>query len=218
MPKSATLAINERSLQLERKGRHIYRFGLGQSPFPVPDSVVKALQMNAHQKDYLQVQGLSDLRHAVAVFHQKTDNVDIQPENVMIGPGSKELMFLLQLTFYGELLIPSPCWVSYMPQAQILGRNIRLINTRAEENFCLSPKHLHEHCERENDPHRPRLLILNYPSNPTGYSYTEDELAEIAEIANHNNILVLSDEIYSQIHHEGRHRSIAQFYPDCTIV
>jgi aspartate aminotransferase len=66
MPKSATLAINERSAWLERQGRAVHRLGLGQAPFPVPESVVAALRANAHQNDYLSVQGLDELREVIA--------------------------------------------------------------------------------------------------------------------------------------------------------
>ena len=72
MSLSATLAINERSAQLQDDGRQVYRFGLGQSPFPVPQSVVEALQANAHHKDYLEVRGLRELRQAVAELNDGT--------------------------------------------------------------------------------------------------------------------------------------------------
>ena len=103
LPYSATLRINERSNELKAQGKKIYKLGLGQSPFPVPDSVVQSLRDNAHEKDYLPVKGLPELRKAVANYHHSEDNVNIRPENVLIGPGSKELQFLLQLTFYGEI-------------------------------------------------------------------------------------------------------------------
>ena len=127
---SATLAVNARSNALYKEGRRIYKMGLGQSPFPVPTEVVDALTLHASEKDYLPVMGLPALREAVAEFHRKKDRIDAQAEGVLIGPGSKELLFLLQLTFYGELLVPSPSWVSYVPQAKILGRPIRLIPTQ----------------------------------------------------------------------------------------
>ena len=107
---SATLAINERSAELKSQGRMVYRLGLGQSPFPVPAPVVESLRHHAHEKDYLPPRGLRELRGAVAEFHRNKDGVDASPTGVLIGPGSKELMFLLQLVYYGELLVPTPCW------------------------------------------------------------------------------------------------------------
>jgi len=129
---SPTLAIDERIKLLQSQGKKIYNFGLGQSPFPVPLPVVEALRLHAHEKDYLPVKGLFALKEAVAGFHQQKDLVDANADCVLVGPGSKELMFLLQLVFYGEIIVPTPCWVSYVPQAQILGKRVSLLHTSFE--------------------------------------------------------------------------------------
>ena len=213
---SATLAINELSNELLRQGRTVYKLGLGQSPFPVPEPVVAALKKNAHQKDYLPVKGLAPLREAVAAYHRSKHGVDRQAENVLIGPGSKELMFLIQLVYYGDLVIPTPSWVSYAPQAQIIGRHVRWLPTRSDNNWKLFPEELDELCH--GDPDRPRLLILNYPNNPVGHTYDRNELQEIARVARRYRVLLLSDEIYGEIHHRGEHVSIAEFYPEGTII
>lgn len=213
---SATLAINEASNQLIKEGKKVYKFGLGQSPFPVPESVVKALQENAHQKDYLPVKGLYELRKAVAGFNRQHEGIDTQPEDVLIGPGSKELIFLLQLVYYGDLLIPTPSWVSYSPQAQIIGRQVHWIPASADNNWRMSPEMLDKECR--NDPDRPRILILNYPSNPTGNTYPIERLKKLAEVARKYKIILISDEIYGRIHHTGQHVSIARFYPEGTII
>ena len=115
VPPSATLAINERCAELESEGRQVFRFGLGQSPFPVPEVVVEELRRNAHQKDYLPVKGLRELREEVAEHHRRRFSIDCSADDVLVGPGSKELMFLLQLVYYGDLVVPTPAWVSYAP-------------------------------------------------------------------------------------------------------
>lgn len=215
---SATLAINQCCRKLRESGRFVYNFGLGQSPFPVPDSVVDALRQSAAEKDYLPVDGLPELREAVASFHRRHDEFNACAGGVIVGPGSKELMFLVQLAFYGEILIPTPCWVSYLPQAQILGRRVSLLHTAYEGQWKISPEQLRQSLDRTNDTHRPRLLVLNYPANPTGATYTSDELRGIAGVARRYGIIVLSDEIYAQLHHRGDHVSIARYYPEGTIV
>lgn len=215
---SATLAINELSKELERKDRTIYRMGLGQSPFPVPDPVVKTLQNHAHEKDYLNVYGLEALREAVAHFHQSKDNIDIKPNHVLIGPGSKELMFVLQLVYYGEIILPSPCWVSYAPQAKIIGRNIRYIQTSFESEWKITAEQLEKFLKDEHDRLKPRILIINYPANPFGGTYTSTELESIALIARRYKMIILSDEIYGQLHFKGKHVSIARYYPEGTII
>ena len=216
MGASATVAINERSNALLARGRSIYKLGLGQSPFPVPAPLVQALRSNAHQKDYLPVRGLADLRAAVAEYHNRRESLEFRAEDVLVGPGSKELMFLLQLAFYGDLIIPNPSWVSYAPQAQIVGRFVRHVPTTADSGWKLTAERLAALCQQ--DLTRPRILILNYPNNPTGGTYTDEELAAIAGVARDNNVILLSDEIYGEIHHIGRHKSVARFYPEGTII
>jgi aspartate aminotransferase len=212
---SATVSINELSDKLRREGRRIFKLGLGQSPFPVPDVMVEKLRRNAHQKDYLPVQGLRVLREAVARNHEGEFGTACSPDQVLVGPGSKELMFLLQLVYYGDLVIPTPTWVSYAPQAQIIGRHVRFLRTRSRNGWRLTPEQLEELCA--SDPGRPRLLILNYPANPTGGTYSEPELLRLAEVARKYRVILLSDEIYGKLHHEGAHRSILPFYPEGTI-
>lgn len=220
LSKSATLEINEKSAWLESQGMKIYRFGLGQSPFPVPEIVVEALRQNAHQKDYLNLKGLYELRDEVAKFHSSRIGIERQGSMVMIGPGSKELLFLVQLVFDGDLIVPSPCWVSYIPQALIIGRRIRIIHTNYESKWRMTDQQLEELCNddrRERNNH-PRLLILNYPGNPEGNTYSAIELERIARVARKYNVLILSDEIYGELNFEGNHVSIAQYYPEGTII
>ncbi|MDP4711229.1 MAG: aminotransferase class I/II-fold pyridoxal phosphate-dependent enzyme [Saprospiraceae bacterium] len=216
LKKSATLAINEKSRALQQAGKKIYRLGFGQSPFPVPEPVVQALRENAHQKDYLAVKGLLPLREAIAETYKRRQQLSVDPEDVLIGPGSKELLFLLQLVYYGDLVIPTPSWVSYAPQALIVGRRVNWVKTHQENDWRLTPEEIAALCEQ--DPERPRIVILNYPSNPTGATYTVERLKKIAEVARKYKLILLADEIYGELHHSGQHVSIARFYPEGTIV
>lgn len=213
---SATLAINERSAELINSGKTVYKMGLGQSPFPVPPVVVEALREHAHEKDYLAVQGLAELREAVASYLQKSSGIPYSAQDILVGPGSKELMFLIQLVYYGDLVIPAPSWVSYAPQARIIGRNVIWLPTLPENKWKLLPEEMEKLFAE--DPSRPRILILNYPNNPCGISYSADELCEMAEIARKYHIILLSDEIYGELHHHNNHVSISQFYPEGTII
>ncbi len=216
MGQSATLAINEHSKRLQAQGARVYRLGLGQSPFPVPEHVRESLARNAHQKDYLAVKGLPALREAVVDWVQRTEGLSYSPDNVLVGPGTKELMFLTQLVYYGDLVIPSPSWVSYAPQARIIGRHIHWLPTRPESGLGVEPDTLEELCAR--DPNRPRLLILNSPGNPTGLCYDNEQLQKLAEILRKYRVLAVSDEIYSGTHFRGEHVSLARFYPEGTII
>ncbi|PKP51416.1 MAG: aspartate aminotransferase [Bacteroidetes bacterium HGW-Bacteroidetes-1] len=216
LTQSSTLAINERSRQMILDGKQVFRFGLGQSPFPVPEPVVETLRQNAHQKDYLPVKGLLQLREAIADFNFRTQFVDSSPDDILVGPGSKELIFILQLAYYGDLIIPTPSWVSYFPQARIIGRQVHWIPTKAEDGYRLTPEKLDMICR--SDPNRPRVVILNYPSNPTGCTYSTEKLRQLAAVARKYQIIIVSDEIYGMIHHQGQHVSMARFYPEGTII
>lgn len=213
---SATLRINETSNQLRAEGRDIIKLGLGQSPFPVPERVVAALRDHAHEKDYLPVKGLKALRESISRYINQREHMRSTWEDVLIGPGSKELLFMLQLAYYGDLLIPRPSWVSYAPQARIIGRSVHWLPTHGENNWQLTAEELDIVCR--DDPSRPRILILNYPSNPTGCTYTEDQLLALAHVARKYRIILLSDEIYGEVDFEGKHKSIARYYPEGTII
>ena len=211
---SSTLAINETSRKLEEQGRKIFKFGFGQSPFKVPVDVVEELKTNAHQNQYLPMQGLSKLRDAVAKYTSSKKNLNYKSENVIIGPGSKELMFLLHIIFDGEIILPAPSWVSYAPQA-ILGRNkVKILQTKAENNWFPTAKEIEEFIIK--DKHKNYLLFINSPNNPSGQIC--ENLEEIAEVANKYNLIILSDEIYSELSFEQNYKSISNYCPNKTII
>ena len=211
---SSTLLINETSRRLEKQGKKIFKFGFGQSPFKVPEDVVKELKDNAHQNKYLPMQGLSELRNAVAKYTSKKKNYDYKSENVIIGPGSKELMFLLHVIFDGEIILPAPSWVSYAPQA-VLGRNkIQILQTKRENNWFPTALEIEEIILK--DKSKNYLLFLNSPNNPSGQIC--DNLEEIASIAQKYNLIILSDEIYSELTFKDNYQSISSFCPEKTIV
>ena len=211
---SSTLKINEISRKLEDKGEKIFKFGFGQSPFQVPTDIVNALKDNAHQNKYLPMQGLNELRDAVAKYTSVKKDYNYKPENVIIGPGSKELMFLLHILFDGEIILPAPSWVSYTPQA-ILGRNkIQSIQTKRENNWFPTGSEIEEVILK--DKSKNYLLFLNSPNNPSGQICKN--LEEISEIAKKYNLIILSDEIYSDLSFEDNYKSISSFCPEKTIV
>jgi aspartate aminotransferase len=213
---SPTIALNERSQELEQAGRRVYKLGFGQSPFPVPELVVATLRDNAFQKDYLPVRGHPALRAAFADYLARKFDLAASPDDVLVGPGTKELMFLLQFAYGGDLVLPTPSWVSYAPQARIAGSRVRLLATSAEDGWCLDPMQLDDLCRSE--PGRPRFLVLNDPLNPTGTTYSPSRRSALAEVARRHGVLVFSDEIYGELDHAGEHRSFAEHYPEGTVV
>jgi len=211
---SSTLKINETSRQLESEGEKIFKFGFGQSPFQVPLNVVNELKNNAHQNKYLPMQGLKELREVIAQYTTTKKNYNYKSKNVIIGPGSKELMFLLHVLFDGEIILPAPSWVSYAPQA-ILGRNkIQTIKTTRENNWFPTGAEIEQVILK--DKNKNYLLILNSPNNPSGQVC--ENLEEISQIAKKYNLIILSDEIYSELSFEDGYKSISNFCPEKTII
>ena len=211
---SSTLRINEISNKLLDEGKNVYKFGLGQSPFPVPEILIETLKKNAHQKDYLNVSGLLKLREVVAKYHSKKNLYNYSEDNVIIGPGSKELIFQCQMVTEMPLLLPKPSWVSYEPQAKILKKDVNWIDTSKNTNWHLSANALRDYCK--NNKYKYQLLILNSPNNPTGTN--NEDLEELSKICKENNIIVISDEIYTELDFNGNYHSISHFYPEGTII
>jgi len=211
---SSTLMINETSKQMEDQGKKIFKFGFGQSPFTVPQDVVEELKNNAYQNKYLSMQGLYELREVVAKYTSKKKNHEYNYDNVIIGPGSKELMFLLQVIFDGEIILPTPSWVSYAPQA-ILGRNkIQILQTKRENNWFPRGQEIEEIILK--DEKKNYLLFLNSPNNPSGQVC--EKLDEISNVAKKHKLIILSDEIYSELTFKENYKSISNFCPEKTII
>ena len=211
---SATLAINEESNRLKKSGKKIYKFGFGQSPFPIPESIVLALKTNANKHAYLPMEGLEELRSAIADYLNKNNNNNFNKEDILIGPGTKELMFLTQIAFQGEILLPAPSWVSYLPQALIAKNKVHWIQTTSNSNWFPTAEQIEN--KIKSIKNKNLLLFINSPNNPSGTVCKN--LQEVAAIAKKNRLVVLSDEIYSQLSFDGHYKSISNFYPEGTIV
>ncbi len=211
---SSTLKINEISKELEDSGKEIFKFGFGQSPFEIPTNIVSALKDNANHNIYLPMQGMKKLRETIAKYISKKKKYEYTSGNIIIGPGTKELMFLLQILFDGEILLPAPSWVSYYPQAT-LGRNkVHWIQTKRENNWFPAARDIEEIVSKNKEKNY--LLFLNSPNNPSGLIC--NNLEEISSIVKKYNILVLSDEIYSELTFESSFKSISNFCPEKTII
>jgi aspartate aminotransferase len=211
---SATLQINEESKRLEIQGKKIYKFGFGQSPFPVPEIVRNELKNNVHQNKYLSMQGLIELREAIAAYLNKKRKKKFRANNIIIGPGTKELMLLLQILFEGDILLPIPSWVSYAPQA-ILGRNkVHWIETTSSNNWFPTAQQIEDVVQLNKNKNY--LLFLNSPNNPSGTICKN--LSDLANVAKKYNLLILSDEIYSELSFSDEHDSISNYNPEGTII
>jgi aspartate aminotransferase len=213
---SQTLLINSQSKNLAAQNKKIIKFGFGQSPFLPPSQVMEAFQSAVHHKEYSSVQGDLELREKMADFHRNHNGLHVLPENILIAPGSKMLIFNILFAFEkADVFIPAPAWVSYGPQAKLAGHNIIKLPTSFEQRWRVTAETLKTASQQKL--HQPSILIFNFPGNPDGLTYSENELKKIAAEARAQNILVISDEIYGLLNHNKNHQSLANYYPEKTI-
>ena len=211
---SSTLVINEKCKELISQGKKVYQFGFGQSPFPVPEKIVKTLKDNAHRKEYLPMQGLETLRKSISKYLFSRTGIDYPKENIIITPGSKEAMLLMHVAFNGDIILSAPSWVSYEPQA-IIGKNkVHWIQTTRENNWFPTAEQLEK--KIRSIKKKNLIFILNSPNNPSGTVCKN--LKELALVAKKFNLLVLSDEIYTDLTFCNKYESISKFYPKGTFI
>ena len=216
---SGTLALNDSMQSLLRQGRTVYRFGFGESPFPPPRRTLKALRKASKRKDYSAVAGLPELRRRIADFHQEVDGISINARQVLVAPGTKPLLYNIMQAFEaGDVFVPAPSWVSYAPQAALARHRVHRIATSYKDRWRLTPQALDEALAAGGDADTDKLLVLNYPGNPDGLTYSRAELSALADILRQRRVWVISDEIYALLHHRGRHVSLATVYPERTLV
>ncbi len=197
--------------------RPYHHFAFGQSPFPPPPAVVEALAKCAGHNDYLPTAGLPELRRAIADYYRLHFDLDFLPSQVVVSPGSKQMISMILAVLKGTVLIPVPSWVSYLPQAEILRKKVRTLTTRRQDCFKVTPELLDQAVEGLGGEQK--ILIFNQPHNPTGVLYREDELKSLADVCRRHRIVVIADEIYGRTSFEPRaFTSMARILPEATIV
>lgn len=214
---SSTLFINETVNRLWQEGQQVFHMGFGESRFNVHPAMQAALCEHSDKKSYLPARGLPELTEAVARYYStKLDNL-FEASQVMIGPGSKALIYGLQMALDADVFLPTPSWVSYGPQAILLGRDHFYIPSKVENDYRLEIPELDKLVQASTKACK--LLVINSPNNPSGQMLSEEFLQELATYCRRNNVLVLSDEIYFQVSFGVReHVSISKYYPEGTFV
>ena len=235
---SATLAMNEAIATRRAAGREVIHLGFGEASFPLHPLLREALARAATQTSYAPVLGIPALREAIAGYLTRTRGLQIAAEQVIVGPGSKPLLFALLQVLHGDLLLPSPSWVSYAPQAALAGKRVIPVEVDPADRHRLTPEALNAALHAPPQPARtpavhapsqapaeipalqaPRLLLVNTPNNPTGSMFAAEDAEAVALWVREQGITLLSDEIYAELVHGWRaHASPARFYPEGTIV
>jgi len=219
----ANLKINDQIRRYRQRcaengcDRPYHHFAFGQSPFSPPPEVVSALRAHADKHDYLPTAGLPELREAISSYYCVKFGLDCISEQIIVSPGSKEMISMILATLQGSIILPSPSWVSYLPQAKILKKEVISIKLSADNGYKLTAEQLQHAVEHTHTPQR--VLILNNPNNPSGAVYTREELQSLVPVCEKNNIIVISDEIYARTSFNfADYVSMALIYPEKTIV
>ncbi|MCO4755512.1 MAG: aminotransferase class I/II-fold pyridoxal phosphate-dependent enzyme, partial [Bacteriovoracaceae bacterium] len=158
-----------------------------------------------------------ELRRAICSYYKSKFDYDFDQEMLIVGPGSKELLFQALFALEGPVIVPAPSWVSYGPQVNLRGKPITRVFTEEANSYKLTTDELKEVCDKLGKTQK--ILVLNTPNNPSGAVYTENEVEALAEICRENNVIVISDEIYAEVDFSfERKKGFFNFYPEGTIV
>ena len=194
-----------------------YGLGFGQSPFPVPEPISNALAANADKGHYSDSEGIPELRNAISGFNKRYFGLDVDPNQIIIGPGTKDLIHTIFNIISGGVILPSPSWIGYRPQVDLLDKHFHTLRLKPEFNYKINPYDLDSLVSKiDGNQH---MLVLNNPHNPTGAVYTKNELEKITEVCRKHNILVIADEIYALSTYDfSKFVSMGQIYPEGTFV
>ena len=197
MPPSATIAITMRAKELLSSGVDVVSFGAGEPDFDTPqfikDATVKALQSG--DTKYGPKSAMA-LKEAIAAKLQRDNNLSCQANQVVVTIGAKhaiELLCQVLLDPGDKVLVPSPYWVSYPEMIKLAGGETVILPATRDSGFKITPDQIRDNSEGA------KALILNSPCNPTGVTYTPEELAEIARAVLETDLIVISDEIYEKL-------------------
>ena len=201
-----------------KNGEIVYNFGLGANPFPPNKILLDKFKESCHLKNYTYPNGDDDLLEIIKIKYSSTN---YKVNNILVGNGLKELLFIVQMVFKGTIFHIYPAWVSYMEQTKLLNKKVVNIKTEFNNNCKLTPNlletTLHNYFNNINTQNDKILLLFNSPNNPTGVAYSDVELQQLAKIINKykDNIVVFSDEIYKNIMHaQNTETSISTYVPN----
>ncbi len=194
---SVTLAVTARARQMKADGIDVVSFGAGEPDFETPDFIKSAARaaIDAGDTKYTPRCG-ADLKAAIVEKLRRENGLDLTPENILVTFGGKQALFnafQVLLDPGDKVLIPVPYWVSYPEQVKLAGGECVFIPTGPEKGFKITPQDVLDHAGGA------KIIVLNSPCNPTGVTYTPDELADIAKAVLDTDLIVFSDEIYEKL-------------------
>ncbi|MDD2999072.1 MAG: pyridoxal phosphate-dependent aminotransferase [Candidatus Riflebacteria bacterium] len=201
---SPTLALDAKAKAMMAQGLDVISFAVGEPDFNTPDHIGQAgiEAINQHFTRYTDASGLPDLKKAVCNRLKINFDQDYQPNQIVVSNGAKHSLynaFAALLDDGDEVILPTPCWVSYTEQIRLLGGVPVFVETKEENDFVMVASEL-----KAAITPKTKVLLLNSPSNPTGGVYSKENLQAIADLCVENDIYVIADEIYAQLLYDGR--------------
>ena len=201
---SPTIAVSQNARDLKAAGIDVIGLGAGEPDFDTPDNIKKAA-IDAIQKGetkYTAVDGTPDLKKAIVNKFKRENNLEYSTNEITVGTGGKQVIYnalMATLNKGDEVIIPAPYWVSYPDMVLLAGGNPKIVKCNENDGFKLTPKNLKKAITKKT-----KWLILNSPSNPTGASYTKEEIEALSEVLIKNkNVHILSDDIYEHITYDN---------------
>lgn len=195
---------------LEKQGREIVHLEIGEPDFDTPKNIRDAATraMNAGYTHYVSAAGIPELREAVAKYMAKTRDIDVAPEGVVVTPGAKPIIFFSVLACVeagDEVMYPNPGFPIYESMISFVGAKPVPMPLKEENDFAIDTENTVKKISKKT-----KMIILNFPENPTGGVLTRENLEAIADrVRGRDDLIIVSDEVYSRCIYEGEHRSIA---------
>jgi len=201
---SPTIAVTQKARELKAAGKDVIGLGAGEPDFDTPENIKKAAidAINKDDTKYTAVDGTPALKQAIINKFKKENNLEYSTNEITVGTGGKQVIYnalMATLNKGDEVIIPAPYWVSYPDMVLLAGGNPKIVKCNENDGFKLTPKNLKKAITKKT-----KWLILNSPSNPTGASYTKEEIEALSEVLIKNkNVHILSDDIYEHITYDN---------------
>jgi len=201
---SPTIAVTQKARELKAAGKDVIGLGAGEPDFDTPENIKQAAidAINRGDTKYTAVDGTPELKKAIVNKFKRENNLEYSTNEITVGTGGKQVIYnalMATLNKGDEVIIPAPYWVSYPDMVLLAGGNPKIVKCNENDGFKLTPKNLKKAITKKT-----KWLILNSPSNPTGASYSREEIEALSEVLIKNkNVHILSDDIYEHITYDN---------------
>lgn len=212
---SATLAVTERVAQLREQGVRVISLNVGEPDFGTPENICEAAMraVRGQRTKYTTVSGILPLREAICEKLRQDNGVCYTPSQITVTTGAKQALFNAVMALCGtgdEVILPTPCWVSYIEMVKLAGGVPVLVPCDEHEGFALPIEGI-----RRAITQKTRAVLINTPNNPTGAVYTRSALEALGELAVQHGFFIISDEVYEKLVYDGaEHVCAASFSPE----